>query len=132
MSIREELDVLLAIHSTPARRYLKSDPIPDETIRVILDAAIRGPSGGNQQGWGWIVVKDLEVKQEIQKFYLEGWERAYGYQKDEILGKFGKGGFASKVNYIDHLIDLNQIRIDNNHNNMIQIMLMIITMLIIQ
>ena len=30
-------------------------------------------------------------------------------RKDEILGKFEKGGFASKVNYIDHLIDLKNI-----------------------
>ena len=61
-----------------------------------MDAAIRGPSGGNQQGWGWIVVKDLEVKQEIQKFYLVGWERAYGYQKDEILNSTGQEGLGKR------------------------------------
>ena len=37
-------------------------------------------------------------------------------KKNEILGEFGKGGFSSKVNYIDHLKDLNQIRIDNKQN----------------
>ena len=42
-------------------------------------------------------------------------------RKDEILGKFGKGGFASKVNYIDHLIDLIKIRIDNNQNKFFNI-----------
>ena len=47
-----------AIHSTPARRYLKTDPIPDDVLWTILDAAIRGPSGGNSQGWGWVVVTD--------------------------------------------------------------------------
>ena len=36
--------------------------------------------------------------------------------KNEIFGKFGSGGFSSKINYIDHLIDLNQIRIKNNQN----------------
>ena len=46
----DQLTVLEAIHSTPARRYLKPDPIPDEVLWEILDAAIRGPSGGNQQG----------------------------------------------------------------------------------
>ncbi len=45
-----------------AMRYLKPDPIPDELIRAVLDAAIRGPSGGNAQGWGWIVVTDPELK----------------------------------------------------------------------
>jgi len=37
-------------------------------------------------------------------------------KKSEILGKFDKGGFSSKVNYIDHLLDLNQIRLDNNQS----------------
>ena len=37
-------------------------------------------------------------------------------KKTEIFGKFAKGGFSSKVNYIDHLIDLNQIRIGNNQS----------------
>ena len=37
-------------------------------------------------------------------------------KKSEILGKFEKGGFSSKINYIDHLFDLNRIRLDNNQS----------------
>ncbi len=37
-------------------------------------------------------------------------------KKNEILGEFKKGGFSSKINYIDHLKDLNKIRIDNNQS----------------
>lgn len=37
-------------------------------------------------------------------------------KKEEILGNFEKGGFSSRVNYIDHLKDLNSIRINNNQN----------------
>lgn len=37
-------------------------------------------------------------------------------KKSEILGEFGSGGFSSKINYVDHLMDLNRIRIDNNQN----------------
>ena len=36
--------------------------------------------------------------------------------KSEILGEFEKGGFSSKVNYIKHLKDLNEIRIANNQS----------------
>ena len=32
MPDREPLDVLEAIHSTPARRYLKPDPIPEDEL----------------------------------------------------------------------------------------------------
>ena len=37
-------------------------------------------------------------------------------KKTEIIGEFGPGGFSSKVDYIDHLKDLNKIRISNNQN----------------
>ena len=48
----------------------------------------------------------------IVNFKMKG----IGAKKDEIFGKFEKGGFSSKINYIDHLNDLNQIRIDNGQN----------------
>ena len=51
----------------------------------------------------------------IVKFKLMG----VASKKEEIFGKFTKGGFSSKINYIDHLIDLNKIRIDNKQNSII-------------
>ena len=81
----EPLPVLDALHSTPARRYLSAEPIPDEVVWAILDAAVRGPTGGNQQGWGWVVVTDPAIKQQVAGWYLEGWDRAYGRRREEIL-----------------------------------------------
>ena len=83
----EPLPVLDALHSTPARRYLSAEPIPDEVIWAILDAAVRGPTGGNQQGWGWVVVTDPEVKSQIAAWYLEGWDRAYGRRRERDPGR---------------------------------------------
>ncbi len=37
-------------------------------------------------------------------------------KKNQILGEFKSGGFSSKINYLDHLNDLNKIRIDNGQN----------------
>ena len=48
----------------------------------------------------------------INNFKMKG----MASKKNEVFGKFSKGGFSSKINYIDHLIDLNKIRIDNNQN----------------
>jgi nitroreductase len=79
------LTVLEALHSTPSRRYLAPDPIPEDVLWAILDAAIRGPSGGNTQGWGWVVVTDPEIKQRVAPWYRENWENAYGRRRDEIL-----------------------------------------------
>jgi len=45
----------------------------------------------------------------IVKYKMKG----IASEKKEVFGKFAKGGFSSKINYIDHLMDLNKIRLDN-------------------
>ena len=80
-----ELSALEALHSTPARRYLSPEPIPEDVLWAILDAAIRGPSGGNTQYWGWVVVSDQDVKDRVAVWYRENWEAAYGSRREEIL-----------------------------------------------
>lgn len=108
MTDPEPITVLEALHSTPARRYLKADPIPDDVLRAILDAAIRGPSGGNSQAWAWVVVTDPEVKRPIAEWYREGWERAYGSRREAILSSedgqgLGKRNFLSAEHLANHL-----------------------------
>ena len=59
-----------------AMRRLKPDPVPEEYIRKIIWAATRAPSGGNRQGWRWLVVTDPVKKQQIQRWYHELWSKA--------------------------------------------------------
>src|SRR5262249_130476 len=63
-----------AIGSTRSMRRLKSDPVPDELIREILEAAICAPSGGDSQHWRFIVVKDPETKKQLQIRYKRAFE----------------------------------------------------------
>ncbi|MBW2270811.1 MAG: nitroreductase family protein [Deltaproteobacteria bacterium] len=96
MPVREPLDVLDAIQSTRAQRYLKPDAIPEPILWEILDAAVRGPTGGNKQGWAWIVIRDSEIKREIGRVYEERLKSIYGYERvsDEALGsgRITRGG----------------------------------------
>ncbi len=96
MPDREPLDVLDAIHTTRAQRYLKPDPIPEDVLWEILDAAVRGPTGGNQQGWGWVVIRDQATKDAIAEIYSKRLLAAYGYERvsDEELGtgRITRGG----------------------------------------
>ena len=48
----------------------------------------------------------------IVKFRLKG----ISTKKNEVIGEFSKGGFSSKINYLTHLKDLNDIRIKNGQN----------------
>src|SRR6266581_7220682 len=58
-----------AIYSARALRRLKPDPVPEEIITRILDAAIRAPSAGNAQNWGFVVVRDMEQRRKLGMIY---------------------------------------------------------------
>ena len=104
------LSLLEGIHSTPSRRYLSKELIDDEIIWNIIDAAIRGPSGGNKQAWGWIVIKDKNTKNQIAKLYLESWNKSYGNRRDSILNNLdndalGPRNFLSAEHLANHISD---------------------------
>ncbi len=80
----DRLDLLEALRTTPSRRYLADTPIPDAVLWELLDTAVRGPSGGNRQSWGWVVVTDPEVRTRIASWYRQGWDAAYGVRRDEL------------------------------------------------
>lgn len=48
-----------------AIRRLKADPIPDATVRQIMETAICAPSGGNRQGWRVIVVRERATREAL-------------------------------------------------------------------
>lgn len=106
-----DLPLLEALHSTPSRRYLSTDPVPDEIVWALLDAAVRGPSGGNSQGWGWVVVTDPDVKKRVAGWYRDNWNRAYGSRREEILSQpagspgLSRNGFLGAEHLAEHLED---------------------------
>jgi nitroreductase len=46
-------------------RSFKTDPIPDDDVEKIIEAARWAPSGANSQPWEFIVVKDEQIKDKI-------------------------------------------------------------------
>lgn len=66
---REPMDVFEAIATTRSMRRLKTDPIPDDVLRAILEAAVRAASGSNQQNWSFIVIQDQAIKEQVQELY---------------------------------------------------------------
>jgi nitroreductase len=64
-----EMDLFEIMYSAGSIRRLRSDPVPDEIITKILDAAIRAPSGSNAQSWIFIVVKDAETRRQLGAVY---------------------------------------------------------------
>lgn len=68
----ETIDLFEAIDTQRGIRYFKPDPIPDELITRLLEAAIKAPSGGAKQGWSFIVIRDQETRRKIGDLYRTG------------------------------------------------------------
>ena len=64
-----EIGLFEAMYTARAMRRLKPDPVPEELITKILDAAIRAPSGGNAQNWIFIVVRDAAQRHALAAVY---------------------------------------------------------------
>jgi nitroreductase len=75
-----------ALYTTRAMRRVKPDPIPHDVQARILDAAIRAPSGGNQQNWRFLLLDDPDQKAALAPLYQHAvgqlWETVYKTQLD--------------------------------------------------
>jgi len=68
----EGIDLFEAIDTQRAIRRFKPDPVPDEMITRLLQAAIKAPSGGAREGWSFIVIRDPETRRKIGDLYRTG------------------------------------------------------------
>ena len=68
------MDVFEALYTTRAMRRVSENPIPEDVLRQMVDAAIRAPSGSNRQGWKFILVTDQEIRNQLGDLYREAWD----------------------------------------------------------
>ena len=79
------MDIYEALYTTRAMRRVKPDPIPLDVQRKILDAAIRAPTGGNMQGWRFLLIDDPHVRTRLGALYRECMDQLWGsIYKDRI------------------------------------------------
>jgi nitroreductase len=62
-----------AIFTLRSIRRFKPDPIALEDLRLILEAAVKAPNGGNAQVARFLVVNDRETIREFGALYHEAW-----------------------------------------------------------
>jgi nitroreductase len=99
------------------RKY-KSDPVPDERLTKILDAARRAPTCANQQPWKFLVVRDKAKIQQMKEKTLAGINQHFDKQIAEakdgekaeiekrraVQLRFSSGYFTAPV-YVVVLVD---------------------------
>jgi nitroreductase len=66
-------DLYEVMSTLRAVRRLRPDPIPDEVLERVLQAACWAPTGGNMQPWKVIVVRSPQRKTALAEIYRPEW-----------------------------------------------------------
>ncbi len=100
----------LFVKRQSVRRY-KPDPVPEEHLRMILDAARRAPTSGNQQPWKFLVIRDRTKIERLRERCLDrtaprlpGQSEPEYQERREKMGKAIGGYFTAPV-YVVVLTD---------------------------
>ena len=67
------MDLYEAMRTCRAVRRLRPDPIPDDVLQRVVQAAAWAPTGGNVQPWRVILVRSPNAKQALAELYSRAW-----------------------------------------------------------
>jgi nitroreductase len=62
-----------AIFTQRSIRRFRPDPVPIDDIHLLVDAAVKAPSGGNMQPARFLLVTDRALIRELGALYREAW-----------------------------------------------------------
>jgi len=80
-----DVTVWEAIRGQRSTWRFKPDPVPEEHVRKVIEAATYAPSGGNFQPWRFVVVRDGERRRQVRDLYLRAWD-VYRPAAQRLLG----------------------------------------------
>lgn len=69
------MDFRETIETTGTCRYFRPDPVPEDVLRRVLDAARWAPTGGNRQGVRFLVVRDAARRRALRDLYVPLWDQ---------------------------------------------------------
>ena len=68
-----DAQTLLTTTRSVRKRIDFDRPVPRELLLECLEVAVQAPTGGNTQGWAWVIVTDAEKKRVIGDLYNKSW-----------------------------------------------------------
>jgi len=63
------MDAMENLFSRRSIRKYTTQPVTEEVLREILEAAMSAPSAGNQQSWHFVIIDDRKILDEIPAFH---------------------------------------------------------------
>lgn len=77
-------DFFEVVRNRRSIRRFKPDPVPDEHIETIIEAARWACSGANAQPWEFIVVKEQQTKDKIVEAYVAHKLQAWDFERTRV------------------------------------------------
>jgi nitroreductase len=106
--VDEALQIPLAdaMRTQRAVRRLRPDPVDDELLLELLRLAVRAPTGGNAQGWEFLVVRDPGVKHQLARLNRQAWSVYRRFAKGRARGDLSAARVLASVQWqADHFED---------------------------
>ena len=73
MQLNLSADEVLKSTRSVRKRLDFDRPVSRAVVEECLDIALQAPTGGNRQGWHWIVVEDAAKKKALADIYRANW-----------------------------------------------------------
>lgn len=67
------MDIYELIETRCSIRAYRAQPVPEASIRRILEAARQAPSACNRQPWHFFVVRDAETRRQLFPYERQAW-----------------------------------------------------------
>jgi nitroreductase len=96
----EQTDALLATTRAVRKRLDLEREVPDDVLLECLQLAVQAPTGSNQQGWRWMVVRDAAKKQALQDLYNEAGGEYLASAAASADGGTQQGRVIDSANYL--------------------------------
>jgi nitroreductase len=74
VAVGEDAPIFEVMSTMRAMRRLKPDPVPDELLEKLIEAATWGPSGSNLQGYEFVVVTDRALMRRLSELWARSVE----------------------------------------------------------
>ena len=87
VAVGDDAPIFEVMQTMRAMRRLKPDPVPDELLSKLVQAAVWAPSGGNAQAYDFVVVTDRDQMGKLADL----WRRSH----DTYISSLGKRGAAT-------------------------------------
>jgi nitroreductase len=108
------VDELLTTTRAVRKRLDLDRPVPVAVIRECIEIAMQAPTGGNTQGWHFIVVQDQVRRSALAELYRRGW-KTYKKSPGSVFDLFAKEPPCPRKDQLGRVCESADYLVENLH-----------------